>query len=240
MSASRADPDCWRVRVAPWAQSFAPDPPTLLRLLKSPDRILRDDARSRVLLLDALPAEGAPPGPWVAKQPVWRDGRWWNQLVSRVAPGEMERAFAAGLRLLELGLATPRPVLVMERRRLGALVESWLLYAFAAGRPVEERDWPLVIQALQRLHAAGLRHGDPHLANWLVGPAGEIVALDPGPRPLRRWLADDAYDFVLLGNCRPAILPLVPGREGCGWRVARFRNAWVQGWRRFKKNVRGV
>jgi hypothetical protein len=238
MSAPRADPHGWRARIAPWARDFAPDPHTLLALTEHPSRVLRDDARSRVLLLDSLP--GAPAGPWVAKRPLWRDGRAWNRLVSLVARGEMARAFAGGLRLLELGLATPRPVLVLERRRRGLLVESWLLYQFAAGQPVAETHWPLVVRALERLHAAGLRHGDPHLANWLAAPEGGVIALDPNPRRLRRWLADDAYDFLQLRNCRPEILPLLPLRGTWQWRLAEGRFAVLLGWRRLKRLLRGA
>jgi heptose II phosphotransferase len=239
----------WQVRMAPWAQPAVPDPAALGALLRaalsSPERVLRDDQRSRVLLV--RPPLDTPtdllkqsPGPWVLKRPLWRDGRLWNRLVSWLGPGEMSRAFAGGLLLLSTGLQTPRPLLVMERRRAGLLVESWLVYEFVEGRPLTEEDWPALVSALRLLHASGLRHGDPHLANWLIRTDGSLCALDPGPRPLRPLLADDAHDFVLLRNCRPDILPLLPGVGTWRWRVAEARNAWTQAWRRGKRWLRGL
>jgi hypothetical protein len=234
----------WRVLLAAWARPLVADPLALSLELRaatgSPARTLRDDRRSRVLLLASPPAPLATlaAGPWVMKRPVWRDGRWWNRLASLLAAGEMRRSFAAGLRLLSLGIATPRPLLLLEGRRRGVLVESWLAYEFVTGQPVEERHWSRVVETLRRLHQVGLRHGDPHLANWLATDRDDVVMLDPAPRPLRRWCADDAYDFVLLRNCAPAILPLLPGVGTTGWRLAEARNAWVQGWRRLKRNLR--
>lgn len=214
----------------------------LLDAATRPMAILRDDHRSRVV--QVAPPDGLPssflarcPGPWVMKRPVWRDGRAWNRLVSPFTEGEMRRALRGGLTLAGLGLATPEPLLALERRRCGLLVESWLAYVFVEGRPVEEAHWPAVVEALVRLHGAGLCHGDPHLANWLATPGGAVVALDPAPRPLRDE-ADAAYDFVLLRNCEPRILPLLPGTDAAPWRRAEARNARVQAWRAWKRRWR--
>jgi hypothetical protein len=214
----------------------------LLAAAHQPLAILRDDRRSRVV--QVAPPAGLPPellarcpGPWVMKRPVWRDGRAWNRLVSWFTEGEMRRALRGGLTLAGLGVATPEPLLVLERRRCGLLVESWLAYVYREGRPVDESHWPAVVEALVRLHRAGLRHGDPHLANWLATPDGAVVALDPAPRPLRGEV-DAAYDFVLLRNCEPRILPLLPGTQTDAWRRAEARNARVQAWRAWKRRWR--
>lgn len=236
----------WSYLAAPWLGQALGDPAALgsQLLATPPDRVLRDDQRSRVLLLERVP-EGAPaeclklsPGPWVLKRPLWRDGRGWNRLVSWFRPGEMRRAFHSAARMLELGLATPRPLMLMERRRWGLLVESWLVYEYVEGTPLGEAHWPLVVEALCRLHAAGLRHGDPHLANWLATSDGQVVALDPGLKRLCPLRADDAYDFVLLRNCQPRILPWLPLRDSWKWRVAEVRNSLVQEWRAFKRRRR--
>jgi hypothetical protein len=215
----------------------------LLAAVRTPLGTLRDDQRSRVLLVQPpawLPEEFLRrfPAPWVMKRPLWRDGRCWNRLMSLFGEGEMRRALRGGLRLAALGLSTPDPLLVLERRRCGLLVESWLAYVHKPGDPVREAHWPGVVEALERLHEAGLRHGDPHLANWLAAEDGSVVALDPAPRPMRDAV-DAAYDFVLLRNCEPRLLPLIPGTDGEAWRRAEARNARVQGWRSWKRRMRG-
>lgn len=233
----------WTLWVAPWAAKIhgLQDSaiPLFLERFRRPDHLLKDDRRSVVGRLDQLPLAGLGPGPWVCKRPRWHDQRLWNRMLSLVREGEMRRAFNAALHLERLGLATPRPVLCVERRRWGMLVESWLLYEFAPGEAIAEAQWPAVVEALKGLHQAGLRHGDPHLANWLSRGGGGVLMLDPGPRPLRPACADAEFDFILLRNCQPAIQPLLPMRSGWRLRVAEARNAWVQGWRRLKRKLRG-
>ena len=88
------------------------------------------------------------------------------------------------------------------------------------------------------LHEAGLAHGDPHLANW-VQRDGIVYALDCAPRRSLLPALAAAYDFVLLRNCEPALLPLIPGRSGLWWHLALARDAWVHGLRRLKRRLRG-
>lgn len=236
-------PPGWRAWVAPWAKGFAPSASRLLEAVERPTRALRDDARSRVLLFDALPGagSGAPPSRWVAKRPVWRDGRLWNRLVTWLRPGEARQAFERALDLQASGFPVPRPLACLERRAGGLVVESWFWYEYAEGRPVEEADWPRVVELLVSLHDAGWIHRDPHLANWLKGERG-ICALDANPRRLTRGprgRRDAAYDFVQLRNCEPRLLPLLPGVGGRDWRRAEARYARELAWRWLKRKLRG-
>jgi hypothetical protein len=234
----------WTLLVAPWAQNLLPPSdqllPALLELFQHPHHVMKDDRRSLVFLVETLPFHCPGQGPWVCKRPRWHDNRLWNQLMSLVREGEMRRSYRAALFLEQLGMATPRPMLCLERRRWGMVVESWLVYEYARGEAVGQAQWSAVVAALEGLHRAGLRHGDPHLANWLVDGQGGVLMLDPGPRPLRPGFADDAYDFVLLRNCQPAILPLLPLRQSWKWRVAEFRDSWVHGLRNLKRWLRAM
>lgn len=238
-----AAPAGWRGWVAPWAAGFVPAAESLLEAVLHPDRALRDDARSRVLLFDSLPGAGpgAPPSRWVAKRPLWKDNRLWNRLTTALRAGEARQAFERAVQLQAAGFPVPRPLACLERRAGGLVVESWFWYEYVDGRPVEESDWPRIVELLEALHAAGWVHRDTHLANWLKTDAG-VVALDANPRRLTRGprgRRDAAYDFVLLRNCDPRTLPLLPGVGGRAWRRAEATNARVQGWRRLKRWLRG-
>jgi hypothetical protein len=239
----RPAPAGWTCRVAPWSAGFAPPARELLDALSQPQQALRDDDRSRVLLFETLPGagSGAPPSRWVAKQPREKDTRRWNQATTWLRPGEAAQVFARSLELLAAAIPVPRPLALLERRELGRVVESWLWYEYAEGQAVDENHWPAIVALLGKLHQAGWRHRDPHLANWLQGSGG-LVALDANPRRLRPGplgAVDAAYDFVLLRNCDPRILPLLPGVGGWAWRWAEWRNARVKAWRRLKRRLRG-
>ncbi len=279
-------PGGWRCLKADWAADWAPDPLRLLDALDHPDRVLRDDGRSQVLLFHRLPGASGmsrdpssdgpaavvspqdppsqsmsdpnaeepiagessretqvpaqpPPGPWVVKRPRWWDRRTLNRLSTLYRRGEAEQVFRSSLKFLRIGFPLPRPVMVLERRRLGMVLESLLLYEYAQGEPVEERHWPQVVELLERLHQAGYRHRDPHLANWLQHE-DRVLALDANPRRSLLRPVAAAYDFLKLLHDEPRILPLVPSSEGWAWEAARFRQAWIESWRRLKRWMRGI
>ncbi len=226
----------WTIRVANTCRDWAPRAEDLLARAAAPDQVLREDGRSAVYRIEQLP--GAPPGPWVLKSPRWKDRRTINRLTTLYRAGEACQAFVGALRLQSLGVTVPEPVMQMERRRGGMVVESWWLYRFAAGGPCREEDWPQVISLLGRLHAAGLKHRDPHLANW-IQQDGQVTALDCNPRRALVPPLAAAYDFILLRNSTPALEPLLPLRGTLWWRLATFWDDWVHGFRALKKRLRG-
>lgn len=217
----------------------------VLAALERPDKVLRDDARSRVLCFDGFP--GASPaqaaqqllkGPWVAKRPRWKDERLWNRLTTLYRPGEAAQVFERSLQLQEIGFPAAQVLLLLERRSRGMIAESWLVYRYLEGVPAGHEDGDRVIELLQLLHAAGWRHRDPHLANW-IRTKEDLAALDLNPRRLRCWAPDAAYDFVLLRNCDPALEDRMPLSGSPAWRLALLRNGLVQGWRAVKRKLRG-
>jgi hypothetical protein len=227
----------------PWQVARAAEAsarPTVSELLAWPvAAVLRDDRRSRVVrLVPRTPGDGCPPAGWVLKIPRWQDGRAWNRLSTLWREGEARRAFRRALRLAPLAIPAPRPVMQWQRRRAGLVVESGWLYTYEEGVRAGLGEGPGIIALLVRLHGAGLAHGDPHLANWLRR-GSSVIALDCAPRRSLLPALAAAYDFVLLRNCEPALLPLLPGRRSLWWRLALARDAWVHGLRRFKRALRG-
>ena len=226
----------WHVAVAPGHEGRVP---AVSAVLAGPVFAeLRNDHRSRVVRLAVLPGAEPLPEGWVLKIPRWQDGRAWNRLTTLWREGEARRAFRRALRLESLGIPAPRPVMQWERRRAGCVVESGWLYGYVEGARIRPTDWPRVIGLLGVLHEAGLAHGDPHLANW-VQRDGIVYALDCAPRRSLLPALAAAYDFVLLRNCEPGLLPLIPGQDGLWWKLALARDAWVHGLRRLKRRLRG-
>ncbi|MCA9784202.1 MAG: hypothetical protein KC518_11530 [Candidatus Cloacimonetes bacterium] len=236
-----SEPLCHSLREGPWrvlvASGYRAPAVELVRGLPA-RAVLRDDKRSRVIRLDNLPGMAESAAGLVLKIPRWQDGRFWNRLTTLWREGESRRAFRRALRLQGLGIPAPRPVMQWERRAWGCVVESGWLYEYAQGDPVDERHWPEVIRLLGRLHAAGLAHGDPHLANW-IQHQGQVIALDCAPHRSAWPALAAAYDFVLLRNCEPRLEALLPGTHSVWWRLALARDAWVHGLRRLKRWLRG-
>ena len=119
----------------------------------------------------------------------------WQQLKDVVRPSRARRAFERALVLTHLGIATPKPIAVGERRCCRWLGEAYLIseevqdtqtvweHRQSSTRAAAKR---ILARALARtlalLHNAGFSHSDPNFSNFLVrGPLGlsrELIAID--------------------------------------------------------------
>ncbi len=98
---------------------------------------------------------------------------------------------------------------------------------------------PLLRQALallERLHAAGLMHADPHFDNFLVTDDGTIHLVDAGAiRPRRWWVSHDADRALFCSQLPLAVrtpLWIALGAEAASLRAAigrsdRWRARWL-------------
>lgn len=221
----------WQVRIAVWARQWAPQLEKVLQQCSRPVQVLRRDSHSIILLCAAL--HGAPTGPWVVKRPVAKDTSAWIRLTTWYRAGEAQRVFTRALKLWDAGLPVPRPILQMERRCFGMIVESWFVYCYESGQRCSGRHLPQVIAILDRLHRLGYTHGDPHPLNWVQHDA-RVVALDLSPRrawPHGFWVA---YDYVLLRRHAPQI-PRSSQVKRPYWWAATLYYRWICRWRLIKK-----
>ena len=230
----------WKIWLAPWIVDSWPGLDSLLASFRASDvKVLRDSNRSLVIQLPGLP-QAPERVAVIAKQPRWHDRRPWIRLTTLWRKGEARQTFSAWLELNARHWPAPRPLAVLERRRLGMVSESWLLYEFVQGEPVREEHWPLVVNALRSLHGVGFCHRDPHLANWLIHQ-GEIRALDLNPKALHPLWGGYAvaFDYIRLRQCEPRTASLLPQRRGLCWRLAEARNSWHEWLARRKRRLRG-
>jgi hypothetical protein len=106
-------------------------------------------------------------------------------------------------KLFPLGLS-PEPVW----RTTDAIACSWVRWRRASRMLVKRREmaWPILeraLDAIRRMHAAGVIHLDLNTGNFLVqktGPGISIIDFEFGPRP---WLSEHqqmAFDYLLLIN----------------------------------------
>jgi heptose I phosphotransferase len=187
---------------------------TLQRFLKNPDQclaqgqVLKDDATTSVAKITwestalNLPA--------VIKRYHVRDIQKGIKRLFKLS--RARRCWLQALRLRFLGIATPRPIAMLERLRCGILRESFFVAEYLAGQdllsflcqyPEAAEAVALQIQAifktLQRIHTA---HGDFKATNlWVM--EGEIYLLDldgtqqyKNNKKLQQALAKDKKRFL--------------------------------------------
>lgn len=95
-------------------------------------------------------------------------------------------------RLVEAGIATPRPVACIENRWGPLRRDSFLMYPYIEGRTlrsciaedakqsptVRDRLWQQIHELWQRLLELRVSLGDTNLGNFIVSPAGQIWLID--------------------------------------------------------------
>ncbi len=141
----------------------------------------------------------------------WRRPRKGRRLRTWGRPSRERREAANALRAKSIGIATPQPLAVGERRHNGVLQGSVLIRPFEPGRrdgrEVAKED-PSVIDAIARAlrawHDSGFRHGDCYPKNVLVDIGGAnpvpigfpYASFEPADEVIDRGRAKDIAQFA--------------------------------------------
>ena len=160
------------------------DPAFLAELTADPDApfanptatILKNSRSSTVCELTAPTPAG--PRPMIFKR--FRVTDWYDPFTNLLRPSPALRSWKRGHALLDRGLPTPRPVLVLHRSRFGLAAEGYLLcekipaavHLHEKNRDVDFRVRRSMIDALagliRRMHERLITHRDLKAANILV------------------------------------------------------------------------
>lgn len=177
-------------------------------------RVLKHDGTTTVVV--AGDAERR----WVVKR--YNTKNRWHAVRRLVRVSRAANCWTAAWWLADAGVATPRPVAVMEERMLGFLRgRSYFVSEFIDGATLDhvlrhggdDPSW-LVEQAAEivlRLRAAGIVHGDMKATNFVVSEGRmHLVDLDATRRASGRRLATglrgDLERFLRNWHDRPGLL----------------------------------
>ena len=221
----------WRVsRYENGAQLSGPDWASelgaLIPRLQCPEIILKHDHRSLVGLFQMNGER------YAVKQFMLQHTWIWFQWTSLLFPSLGRIAYENAARLRADGIRIPTPVLLLERRKLGMVRDSWLVYNYLDGAALTVGDGVELVGFLKRMHNAGWVHRDPHPANFIRTPDG-IATIDYIKTRRRRSRYLRAYDVVLVAQN----IPNAPELYGCAelgiwfdlaqkghWLVRQYRN----------------
>src|SRR5690554_6071312 len=106
------------------------------------------------------------------KVPRGRDRRTGERVMTLFHGGETIRYAQSMQTLHELGFVTPRPLAYGLRKRLGVVVESFLIYEGLDGRVASNDDAPNVARVINRLHDHGYVRRDAIRRNFLITDKG--------------------------------------------------------------------
>ena len=177
--------------------------PQLLRRIEADQLDVIKRSRSGDVLSGSLTLGGRPLGV-VIKRPR---RRYWYRYLNEIGRGaRARRAWMKAWKMIFRNVPSAWPLLMMERRKLGYVVDTIIVFERVPGPtlakvdldalPPERRDMLLrrVGRILRRIESLGFSHFDAKASNWIVlpddgrrGEAPVLVDID-GVRQ-RRWVA---------------------------------------------------
>ncbi|MGL4424300.1 MAG: lipopolysaccharide kinase InaA family protein, partial [Gemmataceae bacterium] len=151
-----------------------------LALFADADAILKDSPSATVARVTIVTPTG--PRAMIYKRfRIKQPGAHWRHLVR---PSAARRSWLNGHNLLDRGLPTPRPWLVLERFVGGVPHEGFLLTEFTSdARPLSAvtptpRLCTNLARLLRKMHRHRVRHRDLKAPNILVGPDESLTLID--------------------------------------------------------------
>jgi len=185
--------NAWCCYVSAKSDVVLPKIDELFLLIDSFPKTLKDDRRSLVKLgkLSEFIV--------VAKQPKDKNRRKWIQFLSLFGAAEARKTFLTLLEFQLKGIESLQPLCLLEKRKLGMVVDSWLLYEYREGSVSNESHIPQIIDQLKLLHKHGYQHEDPNFGNFMLDESGNMFLIDCKGKA-RSGYFSDCYDFMLLNR----------------------------------------
>ena len=224
----------WRCYVADSNTELIPSVDELLGLIEKFPKVLKDDRRSLVKLGEINGVQ------LVAKQPRDKNKRRWARALTLFGAGEARKTFTTLLEFKNKGIESLTPFCLLEKRKLGMVVDSWLLYNYREGRESDKTCLAQIIGLLKKLHSNGYQHGDPNFGNFLVSPNGDIFLIDCKGKS-RSGRFSDYYDFMLLGRGKLTVQEIEAAvamdKKSFSYRLAKLYQAYIGFRSSYKKKV---
>ena len=195
-------------------------------------KCLKNDQRSLVLLVSHNGNR------WVLKTPREKNRRKWIRFTTWIRKGEAFKTILNLDRLKCLGIPSNLPVLAVEKRHFGMVVDSRMVYTYRDGTRCNQEHYELVVETLTKMHAQNILHGDPQIRNFIYH-AGQILTIDCNPR--RRWLGkiSTSYELLYLEKSAPGISKYFEQQaRSFPFQIARAYIDLYWWWRSVKKRFR--
>lgn len=113
----------------------------------------------------------------VIKVPRSRSRRKWERFLTLFRNGESLRQFRQQLDLLSLGVQGPKPLLAVEWRKFGVVVDGFYIYEYIEGRQGDSDDRDLIFKELLKLYRKRMRRKDPKPANFIISDS-QVFLID--------------------------------------------------------------
>ena len=225
----------WRSYIACSQNIIIPNIDELFTAIDVFPQTLKDDRRSLVKcgVVDGIKL--------VAKQPRDKNNRKWARFLTSLGLlGEARRTFVTLIEFKDKGIESLTPYCLLEKRRFGMVIDSWILYHYREGTVSNKTNITDIIELLKQLHDHGYQHTDPNYGNFLLDDDGQLFLIDCKGKP-RTGQFSDYYDFFLLERAGLTMQEIEAqvemDKNSLGYRLAKLYRSYIDLRSAFKKKV---
>ena len=190
---------------------------------------VKNNKRSLVLLIHYLGKQ------IILKSPREKNLRKWIRFTTLFRKGEAFKSILNMEKLNNMGIRTNIPLMAIEKRVLGMVFDSWILYEYEEGDRCDENNYFKVVEKLKEIHAKNILHGDPQIRNFLYN-GKEIITIDCNPKRVFLGNVSKVYEFLYLEESAEDINKYFNlSKDMLSYKIARKYSEIYWVWRRFKK-----
>ena len=193
---------------------------------------VKNNKRSLVLLIHYLGKQ------IILKSPREKNLRKWIRFTTLFRKGEAFKSILNMKKLNNMGIRTNIPLMAIEKRVLGMVFDSWILYEYEEGDRCDENNYFKVVEKLKEIHAKNILHGDPQIRNFLYN-GKEIITIDCNPKRVLLGNVSKVYEFLYLEESAEDINKYFNlSKDMLSYKIARKYSEIYWVWRKFKKKHR--
>ena len=123
-------------------------------------KVLKDDKRSLVEIIEINQ------GKFIFKIPKEKNNRKWQRFINVFRGSDSFRNYKTMDKLEKMGINSTRAVFAGEKRT-PFVIDSFLIMEILEGNSIEEKDYPRIIDELNKVHLKGYLHGDSQIQNFM-------------------------------------------------------------------------
>ncbi|OQY08844.1 MAG: hypothetical protein B6I28_04085 [Fusobacteriia bacterium 4572_132] len=197
------------------------------------EEILKDDNRSLVKVVNVKGEK------IVVKQPREKNRRKWIRFWTLFRDSEVKKEFESMMFLKKNLIKGLEPIKYEEIKKMGMVVDSYLLYRYQEGVTSDKNDISEIIKIIKKIHKLGYLHGDAQFRNFIKSPEGKIVVIDFKVKKKLLGKFSEAFEYIVLENSVGEIDKEINFIKNTNYyKLAKFFNDFFREIRKIKKKIR--
>lgn len=193
------------------------------------EKVFKDDNRSKVSLFTFEQEK------LVFKVPREKNSRKWQRFLSVFRGSESYREFMQAEKINNAGLLTYKPILALEKRKHGFVVDSYFICEYLLGETGSIKYLKVIEDELDKIHESGYLHGDSQLVNFIIDNK-HVYIIDSKFSKNKYGKFGAKYEYIYLEeSCHREI---EYKKNDIYYRAAKFLNNFLHIWGRIRKKLK--